>query len=113
MVAEDTQRKICVSIAAFAYPPRTAFLIQKDISSTMKFTITSYGIAKDILGERQTVIETDSKTVGDLRSLLMDRYPKLTDLRSLFIAVNREYAEDVIALKESDEIVLIPPVSGG
>jgi molybdopterin converting factor subunit 1 len=79
----------------------------------MKFTITSYGIAKDILGERKLVVETDSTNVGELRSWLTTRYPSLTDLRSLFIAVNQNYAPDDVFLKESDEIVLIPPVSGG
>jgi molybdopterin synthase sulfur carrier subunit len=79
----------------------------------MKFTIKSYGIAKDILGERNVVIETGANTVGELRSWLTARYPSLTELRSLFIAVNQNYAADEVALKESDEIVLIPPVSGG
>ncbi|MEJ0030287.1 MAG: MoaD/ThiS family protein [Bacteroidota bacterium] len=79
----------------------------------MKFTITSYGIAKDIVGDRNVVIETPASTVGELRSWLTNRYPSLIDLRSLFIAVNKNYAEDVQVLKESDEIVLIPPVSGG
>lgn len=79
----------------------------------MKFTIKSYGIAKDILGERNVVIETSAGTVGELRSWLTTRYPSLTELRSLFIAVNQDYAADEVALKETDEIVLIPPVSGG
>jgi molybdopterin synthase sulfur carrier subunit len=79
----------------------------------MKFTITSYGIAKDIVGERKIVIETGASTVGELRSWLANRYPSLIDLRSLFIAVNQNYADDGVGLKEADEIVLIPPVSGG
>jgi molybdopterin synthase sulfur carrier subunit len=79
----------------------------------MKFTITFYGIAKDIVGERKLVVETNSSNVGELRSWLTNRYPSLTDLRSLFIAVNQNYADDNLSLKETDEIVLIPPVSGG
>lgn len=79
----------------------------------MKFTIKSYGIAKDILGDRNVTIETSAGTVGELRSWLATRYPSLTELRSLFIAVNQNYAADEVALSESDEIVLIPPVSGG
>jgi molybdopterin synthase sulfur carrier subunit len=79
----------------------------------MKFTITSYGIAKDIVGERTVVIESPASTVGELRLWLTNRYPSLIDLRSLFIAVNKNYAEDTRLLDESDEIVLIPPVSGG
>ena len=79
----------------------------------MKFTITSYGVAKDIVGDRNVLVETNAQTVGELRDWLVNKYPSLTDLRSLFIAINREYADDHVALKESDEIVLIPPVSGG
>ncbi|MEI9918326.1 MAG: MoaD/ThiS family protein [Bacteroidota bacterium] len=79
----------------------------------MKFTITSYGIAKDIVGDRKVVIETSAGTVGELRSWLLNSYPSLKDLHSLFIAINKEYAEDAVSLNESDEIVLIPPVSGG
>lgn len=79
----------------------------------MKYTIKSFGIAKDIVGDRNVVIETSAATVGELRSWLTNRYPSLTNLRSLFIAVNQDYADDAVPLKESDEIVLIPPVSGG
>jgi len=79
----------------------------------MKYTIKSYGIAKDIVGDRNVVIETTAGTVGELRLWLTNRYPSLAGLRSLFIAVNHDYAEDGVSLKESDEIVLIPPVSGG
>lgn len=79
----------------------------------MKFTITSYGVAKDIVGDRNVMVESNVTTVGELRTWLVNTYPALTDLRSLFIAVNREYADDSITLKETDEIVLIPPVSGG
>src|SRR5436305_1026806 len=64
----------------------------------MKFTIKSFGIAKDIVGDRNVVIETDVSTVGELRSWLTTRYPSLTKLRSLFIAVNQNYAADETAV---------------
>jgi molybdopterin synthase sulfur carrier subunit len=43
----------------------------------------------------------------------MTNYPALEKLRSLFIAVNQQYAEDNQSINETDEIALIPPVSGG
>ncbi|HZY78107.1 MAG TPA: MoaD/ThiS family protein [Cyclobacteriaceae bacterium] len=79
----------------------------------MKYKVKSFGIAVDIIGERSTTIETDAVTVGELRSWLVKKYPELLELRSLFIAVNQNYADDNSDLRESDEIVLIPPVSGG
>ena len=79
----------------------------------MKYKVKSFGITKDIVGDRYTTIETDAVTVGELRSWLVNRYPELIELRSLFIAVNQNYAEDAQNISENDEIVLIPPVSGG
>ena len=79
----------------------------------MKYKVKSYGIAKDIIGERTYTLETDAVTVGELRTWLTNKYPELTELRSLFIAVNQNYAEDAQNINETDEIVLIPPVSGG
>ncbi|MGC1242188.1 MAG: MoaD/ThiS family protein [Chryseosolibacter sp.] len=48
-----------------------------------------------------------------MRSALKQRYPSLLDIRSLMIAVNNAYAEDDLSIADSDEIALIPPVSGG
>lgn len=79
----------------------------------MKYKVKSFGIATDIIGERSTTIETDAVTVGELRSWLVNKYPELLELRSLFIAVNQNYADDNSGINEADEIVLIPPVSGG
>lgn len=78
-----------------------------------KYVIKAFGITKDILGARETVFETDGRTVGSLRAALKRRYPSLVDIRSLMIAVNNTYAEDDQSIGESDEIALIPPVSGG
>ena len=79
----------------------------------MKYTIKTFGITKDILGGRSVTLEVEGNTVADLRKHLNSLYPSLIELRSLFIAVNKKYAEDDIALNETDEIALIPPVSGG
>ncbi len=57
--------------------------------------------------------DVTGNTVSDLRKALSAKYPALDKLNSLFIAVNRAYAEDATTLKETDEIALIPPVSGG
>jgi molybdopterin synthase sulfur carrier subunit len=78
-----------------------------------KYVIKAFGITKDIIGARETVFELDAGTVGSLRKALRKQYPSLVEIRSLMIAVNNNYAEDDVLLGESDEIALIPPVSGG
>lgn len=78
-----------------------------------KFKIKAFGVTKDFLGGKETVIEITGETVGDLRAALNRRYPQLLGLRSLYIAVNSDYAEEDRILEATDEIALIPPVSGG
>lgn len=79
----------------------------------MKLKIKAFGVTKDYLGGKEAVIEIDGQTVGDLRAELNKRYPQLLGLRSLYIAVNRDYADETRMLEMTDEIALIPPVSGG
>ncbi len=79
----------------------------------MKYKVKAFGIARDILGAKEVNLEIDGNQVADLRKHLFSHYPALNELNSLLVAVNLSYAEDDKLLQESDEIVLIPPVSGG
>ena len=44
---------------------------------------------------------------------MKEKYPDFTKLRSFSIAVNEEYQNDDFVLNSNDEIVILPPVSGG
>lgn len=78
-----------------------------------EYRIKAFGITKDILGGKETVIEVAGGTVRELKKELYAQYPRLSGLRSLYIAVNNDYADDAQQLSIADEIALIPPVSGG
>jgi molybdopterin synthase sulfur carrier subunit len=88
-------------------------LLSTNYKRMAKYRIRAFGITKDILGGKEQVVEVDVTTVGGLKEYLTDQYPALAGLRSLFIAVNGNYADETAVLNESDEIALIPPVSGG
>ncbi len=75
--------------------------------------IKCFGIARDIFDGDQLEISTDFKTVLDLRNHLNSTYPVLSNVKSYMIAVNQEYSEDNQILSTTDEIAIIPPVSGG
>lgn len=80
----------------------------------MKYKINLFGITRDIVGNNTTEIEmSQSADVQAVLGQLKINYPKLTDIKSLLVAVNSEYAESDLILSENDEIALIPPVSGG
>lgn len=80
-------------------------------------TVLLFGITRDITGEESLSIPGPDaeqlKNVRDLKAYLVRKFPELDRLSSLAIAVNQSYAGEEDPLGETDEIALIPPVSGG
>ena len=80
----------------------------------MKCKIKAFGISKDIIGNKLLELELpEGTTVLDLKKELFEKYRAFAELKSLYVALNNEYADEKMVLKEGDEIALIPPVSGG
>ncbi|HEY9222080.1 MAG TPA: MoaD/ThiS family protein [Lutibacter sp.] len=80
----------------------------------MKIQLLFFGIATDLVSETSIFYELDSdETVSALKKELLLKYPKLKNIEEFAIAVNEEYAEDDLVLKENDVVAIIPPVSGG
>ncbi len=80
----------------------------------MEINLIAYGIAKVILNDSSKKLEVDENiSIGEIKSSLIDQFPEFEKLRSLRFAVNEEYREDEFVLSPGDELVIIPPVSGG
>ncbi len=80
----------------------------------MKIQVLAFGIAKDIIKDRALEMEVkDGISIVALKAQLCELYPDFEQLRSLNIAVNADYQNDDFILSEKDEIVILPPVSGG
>ena len=80
----------------------------------MKIKLVAFGIAKDILQQSTKELSVDpSMSIAALKQQLIDNYPDFSDLRSLKFAINEDYQDDDFQLSENDEVVIIPPVSGG
>jgi molybdopterin converting factor small subunit len=80
----------------------------------MEIKLIAFGITKQILGNRSIQYTLEAPyTVDHLLRSLEKTYPQLAGLSSLRVAVNDEYVSTSKDLKAVDEVVLIPPVSGG
>lgn len=80
----------------------------------MQIKIIAFGIAKDILNGKTINFNLNGgQTIAHLKEELCEKYPDFDKLKSFSIAVNEEYQEDSFIIKEADEVVIIPPVSGG
>ncbi|WP_348261896.1 molybdenum cofactor biosynthesis protein MoaE [Telmatobacter sp. DSM 110680] len=79
----------------------------------MQVRVLSFGILKESLGSVPFVLDLPvGATVADLLARLGVQAPMVETL-GIAVSVNAEYAERSHVLNESDEVGLLPPVSGG
>lgn len=80
-----------------------------------KIDLRLYASVKDLLGkDRITVVWTDDMTVGDLRKRLNESFPILSVVNAQFtISVNRRAVNDRKSIQMTDELAVLPPISGG
>ncbi len=81
----------------------------------MRVQVLYFGFLKDVFGrEREEVELADGDRMQSLLDLLRARGGSVENLgRSVALAVNQEYVQADAALKDGDEVALLPPVSGG
>lgn len=81
----------------------------------MTIQLKLFALARDLAGSDTLDVELpDGATVADLRTRLVELFPKLGPLLAkAAIAVNAEYAADTIVLTADSDVACIPPVSGG
>jgi molybdopterin converting factor small subunit len=80
----------------------------------MHLKLVAYGIAKDILKTKEMPWPiTENYSIATLKQNLLKSYPAFGSLTKLSFAVDEEYRDDTFVLKAGDEVVIIPPVSGG
>jgi molybdopterin converting factor subunit 1 len=78
-------------------------------------TILLFARARDLLGADRIFLNApEPETVGELRERLMREYPHAAGLiAKSALAVNDEFAEDLVRIPVGAEVALLPPVSGG
>ncbi len=81
----------------------------------MTITVKLFAAMRDLAGDDAATVDLpDGATVGDLRRELGKVLPLArTLLTRSGIAVNRDIAENERTLSATDEVAVIPPVSGG
>jgi len=81
----------------------------------MKVKVKFFAILREKVGTGEIPKEIrEGSTVGELWEMLKQEYPKLAPVQMrLLYAVNQDYVNADYVLKERDEVVFVPPVSGG
>jgi len=81
----------------------------------MRIHVLYFAVFRDKLGREDEAIELPAGAcVRDAVELLAIRHPAIASLRARFrVAVNQDFTDDDHALRDGDELALIPPVAGG
>ena len=84
-------------------------------SSMVRIHVLFFGVLAEQTGRQYLTLDlTEPATLEQALARLQQDYPAVAALRSkLAFAVNLEYVALTCALKDRDELALIPPVSGG
>src|SRR3989475_10059819 len=78
-------------------------------------SVRAFASYREAIGTHSVKLEvSEGTTPTEVWDRLVGRYPRLVGLpKPHAFAINEEYVEESYALRERDELVLIPPVSGG
>lgn len=79
----------------------------------MNVTIRYFAVLKEKAGRASESWTTGAATAAELYQELRERYGFPLEERHVKLALNREYKDLSSPLRDGDEVVFIPPVSGG
>ncbi len=78
-----------------------------------KVQVRYFASLREKAGRTEESVETSATTAGDLYAELKAKYNFPLEEKHLKMSLNRSYRSFDTALNEGDEVVFIPPVSGG
>ena len=83
--------------------------------NTITITLKLFAIYQETLGlPEQSMTLPVGTTAGDVLEKILKSHPTLTQWKSLTrFGINLQFVEASTPLQDGDELVLIPPVSGG
>lgn len=80
----------------------------------MQVTVRAFASIREVLGAGTVAVDLpEGATVRVLKQQLRSIYPQLAAGPEVMVSVNLEYVGDDHPLHPTDEVALIPPVSGG
>jgi molybdopterin converting factor subunit 1 len=89
--------------------------LRSNIPDNDKIKVTLFANLRELVGEKEITITVPSGvTVGYLNNEILKKFPQLKSFSTKFVtSVNCKVTTGDTIISSSDEIALLPPVSGG
>lgn len=88
--------------------------MSKEELDLLSVRIKLFAISRELVGKDEVTVKLAKQiTVGDLRKMILQMYPALSTRVHFMIAVNHRVADDSMTISQTDEVAILPPVSGG
>ena len=89
--------------------------LRSNIPDNDKIKVRLFANLRELVGEREiTITVPGSVTVSYLNNEILNKYPQLKSFSNKFVtSVNCKVTTGDTVITSSDEIALLPPVSGG
>lgn len=93
----------------------TSLSSSSSLPQTVQVTVKLFAAYQEAYGVSElTLVFPQGSTVADVCDRLLSEHPELEQWRDLTrFGINLNFVEPDMPLQEGDEVVLIPPVSGG
>jgi sulfur-carrier protein len=90
-------------------------MVQEDRNSQIQVKVKLFAVYQEVFGTPELELTLlPETTVEQLLAALIEQQPQLTKWRNVTrFGVNLQFVESDTVLQDQDEVVLIPPVSGG
>ena len=81
----------------------------------MLVKVKCFAWAYEVTGTDEIEVEMkESAKVSDLREILSQKFPEFSGrMESIAVSINQEFVGEGAIISSSDEVALIPPISGG
>jgi sulfur-carrier protein len=90
-------------------------MVQEDSNGQIQVKVKLFAVYQEVFGTPELELTLlPETTIEQLLASLIEQQPQLTKWRDVTrFGVNLQFVESDTVLQDEDEVVLIPPVSGG